>query len=212
MMGQSYSCQWAWKKFHWDHILDRRMVSCNLVLQAKEMLSVLVEVWARKKVSKTTSLRFCAELEKEKSWDHTEFGSKLQKERDQTHRHIVCFFQCFSSYYQDVFFTFLRQGLWIHASKLPGEQFSCLECGIHTAPCEGRSSLVVWTGYFCPCPLFLVGNVLYVYLRIFNVSFAKEQQPLLWCLGMLIPLSEGSGRIKQVFSSQKWRRKAVVKQ
>lgn len=41
---------------------------------------------------------------------------------------------------------------------------------------------------------------------------AEEQQPLLWCLGMLIPLSEGAGRTKQVFSSQKWRRKAVVKQ
>lgn len=112
-----------------------------------------------KRYQRVLLLGFVLSWRKKKSWGHTEFGSNLQKERDQTHRLIVCFFQYFSSYYQDLFFTFWRQGLWIHASKLPGELFSCLECGIHTAPCEGRSSLVVWTGYFCPCPLFLVGNV-----------------------------------------------------
>lgn len=61
------------------------MVCPGQVLNTREMLSVLVKVWAREKVSaQTASLGSCAELEREKSWDHTVFCS--DKKRDQTHK------------------------------------------------------------------------------------------------------------------------------
>lgn len=73
----------------------------------------------------TAALGLLAELEGKKSWDHTVFCSN--KKRDQTHKLMLNLSSiCPLSTRTSFSTSFLRQVLWIHASKLPGQLFSQL--------------------------------------------------------------------------------------
>lgn len=107
------------------------------------------------------------------SWKEKSFGIILCSVRDQTHKLMLnlCSICPFSI---GPLFRIFEASALDPCKQTSWTAIFMVDWGVHTAPCEGRSSLV-WTGYCCPCPLFLVGKVfLCVFLGIFNVSCCRE--------------------------------------